>query len=170
METCKQINIQEVGDVSITNTLNEADYVLGTKNILERESGNVLSIPVRIPTGMLVPTGNNNNIFAIEANNEELSVPATQVLPAYLLNTGTAVRVVPADATHPADFLVLKVEAGMAYCQSTGVATIMGGHEYQVIGAEYYQSKDAGQVTTSSAETGRKLFKPVSKYQLLINL
>lgn len=169
MNQCNQIGIQDVSELEVLGSTNNPDYVLGVQQILDDNSGNILNTMVKVPYAKIVPTGTNVNMFAIEANNPNLNVPEGQLVPAFVLNTGASNVVTQAGATHPADFLVVAVgESGLAFCQSTGVVTIPSGTDY-IIGAQYYLATDGG-VTTSSTQTGQKLFKPVSKYQLLINL
>lgn len=167
MNTCNAIGIQDVSELPVDTFTSVPDYFMGIREVIDEQSGNVLSMPVRVPGNAVLPNGTNANVFPLDTNNSALTVPEGQVLACYLQNAGYVNRILPADNDHPADFLVLGVnEAGVAQCQSTGVAFIPTGHEYDIIAAQYYQNN--GVISTQSG--GQKLFKPISKYELLINL
>lgn len=53
--------------------------------------------------------------------------------------------------------------------QSTGIVNILEGHDY-IVGAQYYNSTDGSGEPTTDATSGQKLFIPISKTQLAINL
>lgn len=164
MNGCNQIGVQDISEVDIDRLGSLPQYVFGIRTTLDEESGNILNEPRLIPTERIVPHGANE--FILEANNDALVVPEHQVVPAYLYNAGTSVRVLPADAAHPAMFIVTKVDGGLATCQANGVIFVPEGHEYNVIAAKYYLTD--GDITTKPG--GQALFTPVDNYQLLINL
>lgn len=164
MKSCNQIGVQDVSEIDISRLGALPDYLFGVKEILNQQTGEVDSEMRLVPTERIVPHAANE--FVLEANNDALTVLQGQVVPAYLYNTGTAIRILPADETHQAMFIVTKVEGGLATCQATGVIFIPEGHEYDVITAQYYLT--SGEITTKSG--GQPLFRPVDNYQLLINL
>lgn len=164
MKSCNQIGIQDVSEIDINRIGQLPDYIFGVNSTLDEASGDMVDEPQLIPTERIAPHGANE--FILEANNPALTVPAGQVLPAYLYNTGASVRIMPADAAHNAMFLVTKVEAGLATCQASGVVFIPEGHEYRPLTAQYYLTN--GEVSTHPG--GQALFTPLDEYQLLINL
>lgn len=169
MNDCEEIGIQDVSELPVDTFTSAPDYVIGIRAVLEEASGNVRNMLTRIPGNRLIPNGNLDNIFVLEANNPNLAVPQGQVLPCYVANVVTQTRVMPADSAHPADFIVLTVQGGMAYCQSVSCAFVPEGHDYDVYGAQYYLGTN-GEPVTDESQTGQKLFKPLNKYQLLINM
>lgn len=169
MNNCNQIGVQDVSELPIDTFQSTPDYVLGIRAVVSETDGNVNNMFTLIPGNRIMPNGNNDNIFALETNNPGLTIPENQVLPCYVQNTVTQTRVMPADGTHPADFLVLAVEAGIAYCQSVSAMFVPAGHDYDVYGAQYYLGTN-GEPVTDESQTGQKLFKPLNKYQLLVNM
>lgn len=169
MNSCNQIGVQDVSELPVDTFQSTPDFVLGIRAVLDEQTGNMLNMFTRIPGNRIMPNGNNDNIFTLETNNPALTVPEGQVLPCYIQNTVTQTRVMSADSTHNADFLVLAVEDGIAFCQSVSAAFIPAGHDYDVYGAQYYLGTN-GEPVTDSTQTGQKLFKPMNKYQILINM
>lgn len=145
------------------------DYFFGIRSVVDKD-GQVVDQPVLVDGQSVIPNGTNANSFVLETNNPQLSVSAGQVLPCYLQNTGTTVMMMPADGTHPADFLVYQIEGNLARCQRSGVIVMGQPHEYTVYAAQYYLATASGQVTTSASQTGQKLFKPVSNNQLMVTM
>lgn len=166
---CLGIGIQDVSELPLDTYSTPPDYIIGIRAYLDEQTGNVLNEFRRIPGELIMPNGNNDNVFTLEANNPALTVPEGQVLPCYIQNTVTQARIMPADSTHPAMFLVLSVNAGIACCQMVSCAFIPEGHDYDVYGAQYYLASN-GEAVTDSTQTGQKLFIPANKYQLLINM
>ena len=164
MKSCKQIGVQDISDIEVSRLGGLPDYLFGIEQILQEDSGDIDNMPVLVPTERIVPHAANE--FVLETNNEALTVPQGQVVPCYLQNTGATVRVLPADANHPALFIVTEVKGGLARCQASGVAFIPEGHEYDVIAAQYYLTD--GEISTHPSN--QSLFVPVDRYQLLINL
>lgn len=170
MKPCEQIGVQDASELAILPFTTAPDYFLVIDNVIDKQSGDIVP-EIKLAQGQAVmPNGSSVNQFALEANNTTLTVPEGQVVPAYVQPAPVNNAVLIADSAEHADFLVVNVEAGIATCQSTGVIFFPQGHEYKVIGAQYYLSSTAGQVTTDSTETGRKLFKVISPTQLLINI
>lgn len=173
MNTCNEIGITNAEDLNVVDYASQVDYFLGIGAMVNKHTDEMVQTAMLVPSEAVVPTGNNANQFTLEANNTTLSVPEGQVVPAYLQPGATINAVLMADSANHCDFLVIGVEDianGLALCQSTGVLNFPAGHNYKVIGAQYYLSSTPGQVTTSASETGKKLFKVVSRTQLLINM
>lgn len=171
MKSCNEIGIQDVTELDIDNLANLPDYLLGLRDVVDEHSGDMVTIATRVPTERLVPNGNNDNVFILETNNPDLTVPEGQVVPAYVIPGTVSNTVSPANSAAHTFFLMLGAESGLARCQNTGVAFFPNGHAYsKTIGVQYYLSSAAGHVTTDSTQTGKKLFIPLDGYQLLINM
>ena len=135
---------------------------------MDKESGNVLRTPVRVPSAKLFPTGNMDNVTALETNNNALSVPEGQVRAGYIANEPGANIMKYADATHKAMFLMLgKHTEGTMAVISTGFVNILEGHQY-IVGVDYWVGEN-GEPTTSP-DSGQKLFIPVSNTKLMITM
>lgn len=170
MNTCKEIGIVNSDELPVLEYASQVDYFIGVANVVSEHTDEMVETITLVPSETVVPQGNGANQFPLEANNTALSVPTGQVVPAYV-QPGTIPNVVaPANSASNCDFLVLSVDNGLAMCQSTGIVNFPAGHEYKVIGAQYYLSSTAGQVTTDATQTGRKLFKVLSRTQLMINM
>lgn len=170
INSCEQIGIQDATELNIMPFASAPDYFLAVDNVIDKQSGDIVPEIMLVQGQAVMPNGSSVNQFPLEANNPTLTVPEGQVVPAYVQAAQTNNAVLMADSAEHADFLVVSVEAGLATCQSTGVIFFPQGHQYTVTGAQYYLSSTPGQVTTNSAETGRKLFKVISRTQLLINM
>lgn len=164
MKSCNQLGIQDVADIDINRIGQLPNYLFGVNSTLDEGSGDIIDEPQLVPIERIAPHGANE--FILETNNLALTIANNQVLPAYLYNTGSSVRIMPADANHNAMFLVTKIEAGLATCQASGVCFLPAGHEYRPITAQYYLTN--GEVSTHPG--GQALFTPLDEYQLLINL
>lgn len=169
----KDIDVVDISQVPI-DTLNDLpQYLLAERDVADELSGDVVRTLTRIPTGRIVPNGFNDNVFAVAANNDSLDFKNWHVAPAYIKNYGTHYGVEYADAENPAMFilvgLVNEANGVQALAQNVGVINIPGGHDYVLL-AQYYTNADGSGVPTTSDETGQKLFIPISKTQLLINL
>lgn len=167
--TCNTIGIQFANELPVDNLSSTVDYFFGIRSVVDKD-GQVVDQPVLVDGQSVIPNGTNANSFVLETNNPQLSVPEGQVLPCYLQNTGTTVMMMPADGTHPADFLVYQIDGNLARCQRSGVIVMGQPHEYKVYAAQYYLATASGQVTTSASQTGQKLFKPVSNNQLMVTM
>ena len=82
-------------------------------------------------------------------------------------NGVSSVQVQYADLEGEAQFLMIGTLAGMVLIQNCGVINIPAGHDY-VIGQQYYTGADGEPVADSAS--GQKLFIPISKTQLAINM
>lgn len=163
----KQIDTQYIGDVQIDMLTNLPEYLLAERDVEDELSGDIVRSLVRIPTKRIVPNGNLDNIFAVVANNDELVIPEGQVMAGTVINTGSAYSVVPASDDHKAMFIMLGTDNGNVLAQNCGVINILCGHDYILL-AQYYRGED-GEPTTDDA-SGEKLFIPISKTQLLVNM
>lgn len=162
MTDCKKpYTILNADEIDIDDLSSPVDYYFGM-----REIDGELS-PVRVPGEKVTPTGSMQNVIALETNNSSLEVPENQVLAGYIdvQPGGNIMRL--ADATHPAQFLMLgEYTSGKMLVQSTGFLRIPGGHSY--ICSQQYYTSDNGLPTTDSA-SGQKLFIPLDDYTLMVN-
>lgn len=168
-ETCSTIEVKDVSDLPIDRFGKIPDYFFTVKTAIDQTDGTVKETPMLTPGAAIFPDGTLANVYPFDPNNDSLSVEPNQVLPAYIENTGVKNVIYPADESHPADFLILEIKDGRAYCQATGWVRIPAGHKY-TIGIPYYRSKAEGQVTTDPSETGQFLFKAISRYVLKANV
>ena len=168
--TCREIGIVNGDELPVLEYASQLDYFIGIANIVVPQTQEMQESIVIVPSEAVVPQGNSANEFRLEANNPSLSVPTGQVVPAYVQPGSIPNMVAPATSANNCDFLVLSVENGLATCQNTGIINFPNGHKYQVIGAQYYLSNAIGQVTTDASQTGKKLFKVISRTQLMINM
>lgn len=163
----KPMATQYLGDVQIDALDSLPDFILAERDVEDPLSGDLIRSLVRVPAGKLFPNGNYDNVSAVVANNDELDIPDRQVRAGYVKNNVSSTQVLYADAENPAMFLMLGLLTDMVLIQPTGVINMLAGHDY-VIGAQYYVG-EAG-VPTTDATSGQKLFIPISRTQLLINL
>lgn len=165
---CEDIEVKDVSELPIDRFGKIPDYFFTIKTAIDETDGSTKYTPMLTPGDAIFPDGTLANLYPFETNNDSLSVPAGQVLPCYIENTGIKNVIYPADENHPADFLVTEIQAGRAYCQFTGWVRIPSGHNY-IIGIPYYRSSTEGQVTTDASETGQFLFKAIDRYTLKAN-
>lgn len=163
----KAIETQYIGDVQIDQLTDLPEYLLAERDVEDELSGDIVRSLVRIPTKRIVPNGNLDNIYTVVANNDELVIPEAQVLAGSVANLGSSYAVVPADADHPAMFLMIGRDQTNVFAQHCGVVNILCGHDYILL-AQYYLGEN-GEPTTDST-SGVKLFIPISKTQLRINM
>lgn len=162
-----KIETQYIGDVQIDALPTLPEYLLAERDVEDEFSGDTVRSLVRIPTNRIVPNGNLDNIFAVAANNDELTIPEGQVRVGSVADLGSSYAVVYADENNPADFIMVGRNESVVYAQTCGVINILCGHDY-VLRAQYYLGEN-GEPTTDST-SGVKLFKPISKTQLRINM
>lgn len=163
----KPMVTQYLGDIQIDALDSLPDFILAERDVEDPLSGDIIRSLVRVPAGKLFPNGNYDNVSAIVANNDELDIPDRQVRAGYVKNNVSSTQVLYADAENPAMFLMIGELTDMVLIQPTGVINMLAGHDY-IIGAQYYAG-EAGVPTTDDA-SGQKLFIPISRTQLLINL
>lgn len=166
---CNNMEVQELADLPIDNLETVPDFFLVERAVLDPNTGNVLHSITRMPGERVVPTGNLQNVFTLDPNNNSLQIPEGQVVPCYVQNNGTANVVYPADSGHKAQFVAIGFYGDLLLCQGCGVVNVLAGTEY-IVGAPYYLSSTAGEVTTNPSETGQYLFTPVSQTKLLLNI
>lgn len=163
----KPMVTQYLGDVQIDALDSLPDFILAERDVEDPLSGDLIRSLVRVPAGKLFPNGNYDNVSGISANNDELEIPDRQVRAGYVKNNVSSTQVLYADAENPAMFLMLGKLADLVLIQPTGVINMPGGHDY-VISAQYYVGENG--VPTTDSASGQKLFIPISRTQLLINL
>lgn len=166
---CETMKVQELSELPIDDLESMPSFFLTERDIVDQSTGNILHSITRLPAERVIPTGNLDNVFTLDANNPSLTIPEGQVVPCYVRNEGTQNVVYPADATNPAQFFAIGTYGDLLLCQATGVINILAGTEY-IIGQPYYLSSTAGEVTTSKTQTGQYLFTPVSQTKLLLNI
>lgn len=170
MDNCnKPVDTVYIADVPIDTLASLPDYILAERDVEDVTTGNVARTLVRVPAQKLFPNGNYANVAAIQPNNTALDIPDGQVRAGYVANEGSANVVKYADATHAPIFLMLGFSTDLLLVQSTGIVNILEGHEY-VIGSQYYAAADGSGEPVTDATSGQKLFIPISKTQLAINL
>ena len=159
---------QYIGDLPIDNLESIADYFLAERDVEDMETGTVVRSFVRVPGRKLFPTANMDNVVALEPNNIALEVPENQVRAVYIANEANSYIMKYADATHPATMLALGKLTDLMLVQNCGFVNIPDGHDH-VVGVQYYAGEDGVPVADSTI-TGQKLFIPVSKTKLSVNL
>ncbi len=165
----KPIAVQHIKDVTVDALTDLPQYLLAIRDTADPMSGDTVETLVKLPTGRVLPNGTQDNVFALTANNEELDVPAKQVRAGRVQNLGSSYAVNYDDAENPARFIILGTEADSALCISTGVANLLAGHEY-IINQDYYASADGTGEPTTDPASGIRLFAPISRTQLLIDV
>lgn len=162
------VKTQYIGDLPVDNLESVADYFLAERDVEDPATGNIVRSFVRVPGGKLFPNANMDNIVALEANNVALVVPENQVRGVYMSNEANSFIMRYADGNHPAVMLALGEMANLMLVQNSGFVNIPNGHQY-VVGVQYYLGED-GEPVADSTVTGQKLFVPVSRTKLAINL
>lgn len=166
---CNQMEVQELAELPIDNLESVPDFFLTERTVLDETTGKVLHSITRTPGNRVVPTGNLQNCFTLDPNNDTLSIPEGQVVPCYVENNGTSNVVYMAGKGHPAQFFAIGTYGDLLLCQGNGLINVLAGTDY-IVGASYYLANENGQVTTDPTQTGQKLFTVLSPTKLLINL
>lgn len=166
MDCNKQVETQYIGELPIDTLENLPDFILTERDILDESTGNTIRSITRTPSAKLFPNANTDNVFAVEANNPAIEVPASQVRGVYVQNQGATNVMQYADASHPAVMLSVGQTTDVILCQCSGAVNLPLGHEY-IIGQQYYQGANGEPTTTVASQ---KLFIPVSKTRLVINM
>lgn len=164
----KPYTISHVSELDIDDLATTPDYFLGVRTIENPSTGVTLSSLVRVPGAKVMPTGNLANVVALTTNNEALTVPEGQVRAGYIdvQPGGNIMRL--ADASHPAQFLMLgNYTNGKMLVQTTGFLTIPTGHSY-IVSQQYYLGEN-GEPVTDNTITGQKLFTPLDEHILNVN-
>lgn len=163
----KPVETQYLGDVQIDDLGTLPEYILAERDVVDPNSGDTIRALVRIPSGRLFPNGTYDNVTTLPANNDSLEIPEGQVRAGRIYNGVSSIQVQYADLEGEAMFIMIGKLAGMVLIQNCGVINIPSGHTY-VIGAQYYVGENGEPVTDSASS--QKLFIPISKTQLAINM
>lgn len=169
MKECnKPYSITHVSELDVDDLSTTVDYFLGVRAVEDTATGDTIYSPVRVPGEKVVPAGNLANVAAITTNNSSLSLEFGDIYGGYIDTQPTGDVMRYANATHPADFLMIgDYTNGKMLTQATGYLSIPAGHRF-IIGTQYYLGEDGAPVTDSSI-TGQKLFKPISETILNVN-
>ena len=167
MNCNRSVDVQYIGDIPVDTLESLPDFILSERDILEPSTGNTIRSITRTPAAKLFPNGNMDNIFGLEANNEAIIIPESQVRAVRVVNEGSMNVMHFADTTHEASMIAVGSTANAILCQCSGVINLPLGHTY-IIGAQYYTGADGEPVTDPTS--GQKLFIPVSNTKLVINM
>lgn len=165
----KPIRTEYLGDVQVYTLEPLPDYLLAEADVEDPISGDLIHSLVRIPTTRIVPTGNLDNVTTLDPVNDELEIPENQVRAGFVHNYSNYYSVEYDTSDNQAEFLMIGTLGDLVLIQATGFVTIPSGHSY-VISQQYYASADGTGEPTTDSTSGRKLFIPISRTQLLINL
>ena len=172
MNTCgcnhnKRIQTMYLGDVAVDALDSLPDFFLVERDVNDLASGDIIRTLTRIPAGRLFPNGNYQFATTLAHNNSDLEIPERQVLAVTVKNLGSSYQVQPATVEDsPIMIAVSKLGTDLVVIQNSGFVNIPAGHDY-VIGQQYYLGETGEPVTTESAI---KLFIPISRTQLMVNL
>lgn len=169
MNCNNKVKTVNIADVAIDNLETLPDYILAERDILDEATGNTKRTPVRVPSAKLFPNATQDNVTGLEINNVAITVPEAQVRAGYIANEVGANIMKYAGGGHPAMFLMLGTYIdNVMRVQNCGFVNIPEGHTY-IIGVQYYLGTD-GEPVTDSTVTGQKLFIPVSRTKLAVNM
>lgn len=166
MNECTTISVQGINDLPIDDLESTPDFFIAVREIPDATTGNIIPTFTRVPGNKLFPSGNLDNVFALEANNTSLTIPENQVVGCYVQNDGSRNIVMPATTSNPAQFVVFQIQGTQALCQSTGALNILGGHNY-IVGMTYYQGANGMPTTTPSSQ---KMFYVASNTKLILKM
>lgn len=167
---CNQpVDTVYAGDVPIDTLATLPDFILAERDVEDIATGNIARTFVRVPAKKLFPQGNYANVAAIDANNVAIEVPENEVRAGYVSNEGSADIVKYADMNHNPMFLMLGFSTDQLLVQGTGVVSILEGHDY-IVSQQYYASTDGSGEPVTDPTSGQKLFIPISRTQLMINM
>lgn len=163
----KNFVTQSVHDLDVDDLATPVDYLFAVRKIDDASTGTSVMTPVLAPTSKIAPTANMANVVALATNNTALEIPEGQVLAGYYDRQPGGAIMRLADASHPAEFLMLgKYGDGKMLVQATGFLTFPNGHSY-IPGAIYYAGEGGMPVTDSAS--GQQLFKVVDDSIININ-
>ena len=168
---CKNtpVSTQYLRDVAYDTLESLPDFFLAERDVEDQVTGEVKATLTRVPSGKLFPTANADNVFALTPNNDELEIPERQVRAGTIANLVSSTQVQYDSDEDPALFIMIGKLAGMVLAQNSGIINMPAGHDY-VIKAQYYASADGSGEPTTNDASGQKLFVPISRTQLLINM
>ena len=168
VDCTKNVEVQDIADVPVDNLESVPDYFITERDVIDPSTGNTVRAFTRTPGAKILPNGALDNVVAFEANNTGLTIPANQVRGVRVVDSGSADVMQYADTSHrPSMIAIGKTAGGLVLCQNCGFINIPDGHTYS-IDVQYYQGAN-GEPTTNSA-SGFKLFKPVSRTRLSVNM
>lgn len=163
----KPYTVQSIHDVDVDDLATLPDYLFAVRKIDDASTGTSVMTPVLAPTSKIAPTANMANVVALVTNNTALEIPEGQVLAGYYDRQPGGAIMRLADASHPAEFLMLgKYGDGKMLVQAIGFLTFPNGHSY-IPGATYYTGEGGMPVTDSAS--GQRLFKVVDDSIININ-
>lgn len=159
----------KAADIAIDNLNSLPDYIYAEREVLDESTGEMKHSLVKEPAEKLFPGANNDNVVAEAINNIAIVVPEGQVRAGYIKNEVGMDTMQYAGTTHKAVFLMLGLHTdGVMRIQNTGFVNIPKGHNY-IVDAQYYLGEN-GEPVTDSNVTGQKLFIPISRTKLAINM
>lgn len=166
---CKDnaVQTQYLRDVPYDTLESLPDYILAERDIEDQVTGEIKATLTRVPAGKLFPAANADNLFALAPNNDALEIPERQVRAGLVASLVSSTQVQLADIDNPAMFILVGKLVDMVLAQNCGVINMPAGHDY-VLCAQYYVGE--GGVPTTDNASGQKLFIPISRTQLLINM
>lgn len=166
---CKNtpVSTQYLRDVPYDTLESLPDFILAERDVEDPVTGEVKATLTRVPSGKLFPAANTDNVFALTPNNDALEIPERQVRAGTIANLVSSTQVQYASDEDPALFIMIGKMGDMVLAESTGIINMPAGHDY-IIKQQYYTGGNGEPVT--DATSGQKLFIPISRTQLLINL
>lgn len=169
----KKIEAVDISSVPIDTMTSLPQFILTERDVEDELSGDVVRALTRTPVGRLFPVGSTDNVYAIPANNDSLDFSNWHVAPGYIKNFGSYYGVQFADGENEAMFVMVgcvdEASGRQVLFQNTGVINVPEGHDFVLL-AQYYTNADGSGVPTTDSTTGQKLFIPISRMQLLVNL
>ncbi len=166
-ECTGKVGTQYIGELPVDSLDSVADYFLAERDLLDEATGNTVRSIVRVPGGKLFPTANMDNVVALAPNNVDLEIPEGQVRAVTVKNEVSSIIMHYAEKDDVVVMLAVGKLADMVLVQNCGFVNIPNSHKY-IIGIQYYLGEN-GEPTTDPT-SGVKLFVPVSRTKLAINL
>lgn len=166
MNKCDKAEVQYLGDLPIDNLDKLPEYFLAERDVMDEPTGDTVRSIVRVPSGVIFPSVQTDNVFALEPNNTAIEVPENQVRAVRIVNEVSVVTMQYADEDHAPMMLALGKAGDLMLCQNCGVVNIPEGHDYN-IGQQYNVGEEGEPVVGGD---GAKLFIPISRTKLLISL
>lgn len=166
--TCeKPIKAMSINSFDIDTLETLPDFLLAERDLPDPATGETISMLVRLPAQKALGGGNLDNVFALETNNQAITVPEGQVRAVRMTAVGGTGIMEYADATHPAQFVAIGEQAGQMLCISHGILNFVEPHDY-ILASDYYAGPNG--VPTTDSTSGQLLFTVVSRNKILIRL